>query len=377
MSAAFPTVPTRRRVLVVDDSTFMRIALRRIIESNGMTVVGEARNGREAVELARDLKPDIITMDVEMPELDGLGAMKQIIAERRPPPIMIMVSGHTQRGTEATIKALSLGAVDFVSKSSSFAAEDLGHVDSELKEKLRYWSSQAAPAPTRPVPAAPVAAAVRPVAPADAKPMLRPRAPRGQADLVVVGCSTGGPQMLAGFLASAAPLGAPMVIAQHMPAMFTTSLANLLRSDTGLDVREGTHRMPLTPGSVTIIPGGGDGIVARAAGGFELRLTTHQSLVHPCADLLFETAAMVARNPVAVIMTGMGNDGTKGAQQFLRRRLPVLVQEPRTCVVAGMPTAAMEAGVASESLAPAGIGQKLVLWTSAGYTPWADLAETS
>jgi two-component system chemotaxis response regulator CheB len=363
---------------VVDDSTFMRIALRRIIESEGMTVVGEARNGREAVELTRDLKPDIITMDVEMPELDGLGAMKLIIAERRPAPIMIMVSGHTQRGTDATIKALSLGAVDFVSKSSSFAAEDLGHVDSELKEKLRYWSSQPAPLAIRqPVspPASP--AAPRPSAPAPplAKPILRPRSPRGQVDLIVVACSTGGPQMLAGFLASAAPLGAPMVVAQHMPAMFTTSLANLLRSDTGLNVREGVHRMALPPGSVTIIPGGGDGIVARAAAGFELRLTSHESLVHPCADLLFETAAMVARHPVAVIMTGMGNDGTKGAQQFLRRRLPVLVQDPKTCVVGGMPTAAMDAGVATAVLTPAGIGQKLVLWTGASYTPRPDLAE--
>src|SRR5712675_323092 len=130
----------RRRVLVVDDSTFMRMVLRRIIEAGSeLTVVGEARNGREAVALARDLKPDIITMDVEMPELDGLAAMKQILAGPPPKPIMIMVSGHTQRGTETTIKALSLGAVDFVSKSSSFAAEDLGHVDSELSEKLRYW----------------------------------------------------------------------------------------------------------------------------------------------------------------------------------------------------------------------------------------------
>ena len=182
--------------------------------------------------------------------------------------------------------------------------------------------------------------------------------------------------MLAGFLAGAAPLGAPMIVAQHMPALFTTSLANLLRNDTGLDVREGAHRMALPPGSVTIIPGGGDGIVARAPAGFELRLTTHESLVHPCADLLFETAAMVARHPVAVIMTGMGSDGTKGAQQFLRRRLPVLVQDPKTCVVGGMPTAAIDAGVATEVLTPAGIGQKLVLWTGASYTPRADLVET-
>lgn len=375
MSVLSPPATARRRVLVVDDSSFMRIALRRIIESGGeMTVVGEARNGREAIELARDLQPDIITMDVEMPELDGLAAMRQIIAERRPPPIMIMVSGHTQRGTDATIKALSLGAVDFVSKSSSFAAEDLGHVDSELKEKLRYWAGQAAPLAARAA-AGPVPVAAPP-SPGGEKTM-RPKSPRGQVDLVVVGASTGGPQMLAGFLASAAPLGAPMVIAQHMPAKFTTSLANLLRSETGLDVREGAHRMPLPAGSVTIIPGGIDGIVARAPTGFELRLTTHEALVHPSADLLFETAAMVARNPVAVIMTGMGNDGTKGAQQFLRRRLPVLVQTPKTCVVAGMPTAAIEAGVATESLPPAGIGQKLVLWTGAGYTPRTELAENS
>jgi two-component system chemotaxis response regulator CheB len=364
-----------RRVLVVDDSTFMRIALRRIIESGSdMTVVGEARNGREAVELARELKPDIITMDVEMPELDGLAAMKQIVAERRPPPIMIMVSGHTQHGTDATIKALSLGAVDFVSKSSSFAAEDLGHVDNELKEKLRYWAHQPAPTPPRTATQPP-----RPAAPQDAPEprLLRPIQPRGQVDLVVVASSTGGPQVLTPFLTSAKPLGAPMVIAQHMPAKFTTSLADLLRNEIGMEVREGAPRMALTRGTVTIIPGGLDGVVARTATGFELRLTNHDSLVHPCADLLFETAALVARHPVAVIMTGMGSDGTKGAQHFQRRNLPVLVQDPKTCVVAGMPTAAIEAGVATDSLAPAAIGQKLVLWTSAGYTPpRAEFAET-
>ena len=374
MSApAKPSAP-RRRVLVVDDSTFMRMVLRRIIEAGSeLTVVGEARNGREAVALARDLKPDIITMDVEMPELDGLAAMKQILAGPPPKPIMIMVSGHTQRGTETTIKALSLGAVDFVSKSSSFAAQDLGHVDSELSEKLRYWARQPGGAATRPQ------APATPRAPAGAAPVgspLQPQSPRGKVDLVVVASSTGGPQILADFLRSSSPLGAPMVIAQHMPAQFTASLATLLRSETGLDVREGAHRMALPAGSVTIIPGGGDAIVASVAAGYELRLTTHEALVHPSADLLFETAAMVARHPVAVILTGMGSDGTKGGAQFLRRHLPVLVQDPKTCVVGGMPSAAIEAGVATESLTPAGIGRKLVLWTSPSYTPRAKMAET-
>jgi two-component system, chemotaxis family, protein-glutamate methylesterase/glutaminase len=374
MSAPAKPSAQRRRVLVVDDSTFMRMVLRRIIEAGSeLTVVGEARNGREAVALARDLKPDIITMDVEMPELDGLAAMKQILAGPPPKPIMIMVSGHTQRGTETTIKALSLGAVDFVSKSSSFAAQDLGHGDSELSEKLRYWARQPRRAATQPqAPAAPRA----PVGAAPAGSPLQPQSPRGKVDLVVVASSTGGPQILADFLRGSSPLGAPMVIAQHMPAQFTSSLATLLRSETGLDVREGAHRMALPAGSVTIIPGGGDAIVASVAAGYELRLTTHEALVHPSADLLFETAAMVARHPVAVILTGMGSDGTKGGAQFLRRHLPVLVQDPKTCVVGGMPSAAIEAGVATESLAPAGIGRKLVLWTSPSYTPRAKLAET-
>jgi two-component system chemotaxis response regulator CheB len=375
MSAQADPLAPRRRVLVVDDSTFMRIALRHIIESsNDMVVVGEARTGREAVSLARELKPDIITMDVEMPELDGLAATQEILAGPPPAPILIMVSSHTQRGTEATIKALSLGAVDFVSKSSVFAEQDLGHIDSELSEKLRYWARRPAPAPA-PSAAAPPPPDLPRDAPAAASAM-RPRQPRTRADLVVVGASTGGPQILAGFLKAAAPLGAPMVIAQHMPAQFTGSLASLLRSETGLDVREGDHRMALPAGTITIIPGGGDAVVASAPGGYELRLTAHEALVHPCADLLFETAAMVARHPIAVILTGMGNDGTRGAAQFQRRRLPVLVQDPKTCIVGGMPGAAIEAGVATESLPPAEIGQKLSRWTSPSYTPRAKMEET-
>jgi two-component system chemotaxis response regulator CheB len=368
----------RRRVLIVDDSTFMRMVLRRIVETdNLMTVVGEARNGREAVELARTLKPDIITMDVEMPELDGVAATKEILAGPPPKPILIMVSGHTQRGTEATLKALNAGAVDFVSKSSAFAAQDVGHIDSELSEKLRYWASPAASLPARSParsPASPSTSSAG-AAPA-AEQSLRPRLPRARVDLVVVAASTGGPQTLADFLRSTKPLGAPMVIAQHMPAQFTASLATLLRTETGLDVREGSNRMPLPAGSVTVIPGGGDGIVASAPGGYELRLTRREALVHPCADALFETAAMVARHPVAVVLTGMGNDGTEGAGHFLRRQLPVLVQDPATCIVGGMPAAAIEAGVASEALAPAAIGQRLVSWTAPSYAPIAKLVET-
>src|SRR5271155_5004336 len=130
--------PGALRVLVVDDLRFMCIALRQIIEVEGdLGVVGEARNGEEACALARDLKPDVITMDIEMPVMDGIEATRRILAELRPAPVVIMVSSHTQAGAAATIEALRLGAADFVSKESTLAKTDLGHIDTELRTKIR------------------------------------------------------------------------------------------------------------------------------------------------------------------------------------------------------------------------------------------------
>ncbi len=139
------------RVLVVDDQSFMRIALRKILEADGdIRVVGEAQNGIEAIAMARELRPDAITLDIEMPEMDGLEACATIAREVAPRPAIIMVSAHTQKGAEAAVKALELGAVDFVSKSSNFAKTDLSHIDSELPPKLRAWVKR------RPLAAGPV-----------------------------------------------------------------------------------------------------------------------------------------------------------------------------------------------------------------------------
>jgi two-component system chemotaxis response regulator CheB len=363
----------RARVLIVDDSTFMRMVLRRIVEADGdLAVVGEARNGSEAVALARELKPDIITMDVEMPELDGLTATRKILAEATVRPTILMVSIHTQEGADTTIRALHAGAADFVSKSSAFATEDLGHVDKELREKLAFWA-QRRRQPPQGVPLTPPPAPAQPARIASAPPVAveRPllQLPRARVDLVVVAASTGGPQTLPLLLRGATPLGAPMVVAQHMPEHFTRSLAELLRTESGLDVREGEHRMSLGAGTVTIIPGGRDAVVAAVPAGYELRLASSEALVHPSADMLFEAAAMVGRQPVGVVLTGMGEDGTRGAAQLRRRHLPVLVQDPQTCVVSGMPTAAIAAGVATEALDPLEIGRKLSRWTSADYSP--------
>lgn len=339
--------PIPIHVLVVDDQSFMRIALRQILESEGdIRVIGEAKDGREAVRMARELKPDAITLDVEMPEMDGLDACKEIMSDSAPHPAIIMVSAHTQVGAEAAVRALRLGAVDFVSKSSVFAKTDLAHINSELRSKLRAWVRR------RP------AAQQRRATPGEA-PVAR-RNP----DLVVIAASTGGPQALTTLLAPLGRIRPPIVIAQHMPEFFTASLAQMLSQDTGSEVNEGAHRFALRPFSITVIPGAQDGIIAPSSGGYELRLTKVAGSVHPSADALFESAALVASAPVGVVLTGMGDDSAKGAASLRRKGAPVLVQDPATCVVDGMPQAALTTAPGCEVLSVEQIASRLMSWSS-------------
>jgi two-component system chemotaxis response regulator CheB len=338
------------RVLIVDDQSFMRIALRQILEADGdIRVVGEARNGLEAVAMARELKPDAITLDVEMPEMDGLEACTRIMRDVVPHPAVIMVSAHTQVGAEAAVRALRLGAVDFISKSSVFAKTDLAHIDSELRPKLRAWVKQ------RP------ATEVRSSA---AKPAADSPRRRWNPDLVVIAASTGGPQALTKLLVALGAICPPIVIAQHSPEFFTASLAQMLSQDTSREVLEGAHRLALPPYSITLIPGGQDGIIApRASGGFELRLIKVESNVHPSADALFESAALVASTPVGIVLTGMGEDSAKGVASLRRKGVPVLVQDPATCVVGGMPQAAFSAAPGCEVLDIEQIAGRLAFWS--------------
>jgi two-component system chemotaxis response regulator CheB len=336
------------RVLVVDDQRFMRIALRQIIESDGdIRVVGEARTGVEAVAMARELKPDAITMDIEMPEMDGLDACASIMREVTPKPAIIMVSAHTQTGAAAAVRALHLGAVDFVSKTSIVAKTDLARIDAELRPKVRAWSTRHRQAGT-------TATAV--TAPAD-------RAHEDVVDVVVIAASTGGPQALTALLCALGPLETPIVIALHMPEFFTASFAQMLSQDTGCGVREGSHGAVLVPGSVILIPGGRDGIIARhRAGGYELRLVKVSARVHPSGDALLESAAMIATSPIGVVLTGMGEDGARGAAALQRRKAPVLVQEPSDCVVDGMPRAAIAAAADAKVMALDQMAATLAAW---------------
>lgn len=339
------------RLLIVDDSAFMRIALRKMVEGNAdIEVVGEAKNGTVAVRMAQELRPDVITMDVEMPEMDGIAATQAIMASA--PCAIVMVSSLTEKGAVTTMKALEMGAVDFIPKKSSFVQLDIVQIGEELVNKIRFWAQQR----SRPKRSAAV------VLPATSGKVV----PAGKVGLVVVGVSTGGPAAMPRMLHSMGRLACPVVIAQHMPAVFTKGFADHMRHETGLNVVEGENAMPLEPGMVVVAPGGTDCIVREPfSGKLSLYLKLHEDMpIHPNADVLFKSAVSLSVGVVAVIMTGMGSDGTAGAVELARRNVPILVQEPSTCVVDGMPGSAIAAGVATESLALEEMGRRLARWCS-------------
>ncbi len=345
------------RLLISDDSAFMRIAIRKMVESEpDIEVVGEAKTGQMCVEMARTLTPDVITMDVEMPVMDGLEATRQIMANS-PCPI-IMLSSLTERNSVTTIRALELGAVDFIAKKSSFVQLDIAKIGGELVEKLRYWAKKRARIGILKSLARPGGMDAVSAPPRQMRTLHQQPAP----GLVVLGISTGGPATLPQVLKSMGRLPCPMVVAQHMPPMFTSGFATHLRNETGLNVIESTESMELKPGMVVIAKGGTDVVIREPFPG-KLMLyekTDPNAGIHPNADVLFRSAASASCPVAAVIMTGMGSDGMLGAKDLVaRKNAAVLVQEPDTCVVDGMPSSAINAGLASAVLGPKELGMRL------------------
>ena len=345
-------------VLVVDDSAFMRLALRRIIEAEGdLRVVGEAADGAAAIEQVRRLAPDAVAMDIEMPVMDGLEATRRLMAEPHPPAI-IMVSSHTSEGSAMALAALQAGAADWLNKDTGLGGLDLGHLDRELRARLRLWGGAhraAAPPPT------PASAPTPDPAPQGA-PQVEPRA----FEVVVVGASTGGPDALAALLGGMGLLTVPVVLAQHMPDGMATDFARSLARHSGLMVEVAADGTILRPGSVVVLPGGQNGaLMRRAEGGLRLRLSPRTMAAHPSVDVLFTSAAMVAHAALGVVLTGMGRDGAAGAAALARRGYPILVQDAASCVVAGMPNAVLALVPGAESAAPARLGERLRALTQA------------
>ncbi len=349
----------KTRVLVVDDSPFMRKALERMLQAaEDLEVIGSARDGEEALEKIPQLKPDIVTLDVEMPRMDGLTCLRQIM-QRHPLPVL-MVSSQTQDGATATMEALALGALDFIPKESSLASSSILQIQQDLHEKIRKLASspkyRRAAEPS--APAAPTAAP-RPLGglPRPAAPSPGALASAPVAELFAIGCSTGGPKALQDFLPGL-PKGLPVpcLIVQHMPATFTRAFADRLNGLCQVQVKEAEDGEPLRPGTVYIAPGGihlnyrnkgGSAVVA-------LNPEPSASLHRPSVDVLFQSIAEQFSRPVlAMILTGMGSDGARGMEQLKAKGAHTLAESEETCVVYGMPKAAVERGCVDQ-IAPIG-----------------------
>lgn len=343
------------RVLVVDDSAFMRRVISELLAADPeLEVVATARDGMEAVEKAAALRPDVVTLDVEMPRLDGLAALERIMAEA-PCPV-VMVSSLTQHGAEATVRALALGAVDVVPKPSGPISLDLHMVRDELVRKVKV-AARVSRDRLRVPPAGRVSPPPGRVSPPPATPPPPPR--RELSALVVIAASTGGPGVLYRLLgALPGTLRAAVVVVQHMPPGFTRALADHLDQVSGLTVREAETGALLRDGLAFVAPGGRH-LVVEPGGRLRLDEGPPRHGVRPAADVTMESVpAPLARNAVAVVLTGMGMDGARGAKALKERGAEVWIQDEASCVVYGMPRAVAELGLADRSGPP----EQLAAW---------------
>ncbi len=355
------------KIVVVDDSAFMRKALTMMLESDpGIKVVGSARNGEEGIAKVRQLKPDLVTMDVEMPQMDGLTALRRIM-ESNPVPVM-MVSSITTDGARATLDALELGAVDFIPKQMSYVSLDIVKIKDDLLAKIRDIVSRKHILMARFRTRRSFRDAkdglnrqqVPPPKPAHQPPPKR----RKKIDIVALGSSTGGPpalQTLISSLPRSFPVG--IVIAQHMPPMFTQSLAERLDSQSAVTVREAADNDPIEPGTVLIAPGGKHMTVKRYGGRARAVISSEPSdtLYKPCVDVMLNSVAdAYGANIMTVILTGMGSNGLQGARKVKSGGGIVIAQDENSSVVYGMPRAVADANL-TDHIAPIdGIAAEIV-----------------
>ena len=336
------------RVVVVDDSAFMRRAISQMLATDEqIQVVGTARNGREGLEMAKKLRPDVVTLDIEMPEMDGLTALGRIMREC--PTQVLMVSSLTVEGSHAALRALKLGAADVLAKDTSQISLSITNIQRDLLNRVRTLARSRRPRPlTTGATARQAAANFRP----------------GQFDVVCIGSSTGGPPVLETILASLPPsLATPIVVAQHMPPIFTASMAERLDGLCPLPVRYAQDGMPLERRAVYIAPGGKHLHIEKiGVARCQLRVSEQprEALYRPSVDVLLASAAQaMGSRALGIVLTGMGNDGFEGGKKLHGRGGTLLAQSEETCVVYGMPKGITENGLVAASLSPQGIVSSL------------------
>ncbi|MGM0570132.1 chemotaxis response regulator protein-glutamate methylesterase [Marinobacter sp.] len=379
-------------VLVVDDSGFFRKRLTEILNASGtIKVVGAATNGREGVEMAEKLRPDVITMDYEMPVMNGIAAVKEIM--RRCPTPVLMFSSLTYEGARVTLDALEAGAVDFLPKNFEDIAKDGSELQRILRERIldvarsspragRGGSAPAAPqrALAGPRPAAPAASRQEPPpvtprpAPADARaPRQEPESParisrRRTAsrhyDVVAIGTSTGGPIALQKVLVNLpANFPAPLVLIQHMPGSFTPAFAERLNKLCRIQVRQAEDGDMLRPGLALLAPGGKQMMVENRGGQGRVRILPGDDRLNykPSVDVTFGSLARsFPGKTLGVILTGMGADGKEGCRMMKQTGSVIWSQDEKSSVIYGMPMAVARAGLSDEILSLDEVGPRLV-----------------
>ena len=341
------------RVLIVDDSAFMRKVLETIFNADEMLLtVGHAKDGREAVSLSESLKPDVITMDINMPHVDGLQATAEIMTTN-PRPIVI-VSSESKEGAASTLRALELGAIEFVAKPSSAIDLDMQSVKEELLRKVRM-AAKVRVVRTASRIASKLQASSGTKAPAPAPAISRPAATSGldqRFPVVVLAASTGGPatvmRIAPGFTQD---FPAAVILVQHMPATFTTQYAAQLAEFTGIRVKEAEANEALQPGTFYICPGG-QHLRVTPTGRIQLDGTSGRINGYlPNIDATMESVAAFAGSlSIAGVLTGMGNDGANGAKAIKAAGGLVLAQDEATSVIFGMPAEAIKAGAVDQVL---------------------------
>ncbi|TXM75171.1 chemotaxis response regulator protein-glutamate methylesterase [Methylobacterium sp. WL12] len=370
-----PTLPVPIKVLIADDSAVVRGLVARWIGEAGFTVVGTASNGRIAVEMMTRHDPDVVLLDIDMPELDGTEALPRMLAAS-PTVQVVMMSTLTTRNADISLKCLALGAVDYLAKPESNRGVTTSDAfRAELVERVRLFGAARArrrgpaPAPIAPgtptspsLSSAPPATAPRPSAPIVLRPKARAVTPR----VFLVGASTGGPRAVGEMLekiGAATLRRVPILIVQHMPPIFTAVFAEHLATRTGLTAAEGKSDERLEPGRIYVAPGGRHMGLTGGPGREPVIRLDDGPLVNfcrPAVDVLFKDAAtLFGPATLSVVLTGMGSDGTHGARALVEAGGAVLAQDEATSTVWGMPGSVAKAGLAQAVLPLPEIGLAL------------------
>jgi two-component system chemotaxis response regulator CheB len=355
------------KVLVVDDSSFFQMRLKEIInQCPDLEVCGIASNGQEAIDLEDKLRPDVISMDYEMPMMDGITAIRSIMT-KRPVPI-VMFSSMTYEGARITLDALEAGAVDFIPKNFAEVSNDSVILKKKLHDKLLTFARKATPISAKSEGASSL---LRPAAPGfiKAKPVQSARREsnsvksiKGKVDILLIGASTGGPVAVTDIIKQLpADFPAPVVIVQHMPENFTRAFAERLDRQSQLSAKEAEPGDRLKAGMVYVAPGGKQLMFDKRDKSIKIIPGDDRVNYKPCVDISFGSAASVYGGRVlAVVLTGMGQDGCEGARMLKQQGATIWAQNKESCVVYGMPAAVVNAGLADSVFAADEFAKQLI-----------------